>query len=113
MITERPPSPVDMDRFRFRTFVESLGSDALERHAEPVTLAQVAQILEGNPRAVLFDNLGPEGASLAGNVLGSRERMARAFGVSPGTAAGRSAQALAQAAAARRDALGSSAPFTK
>jgi 2,5-furandicarboxylate decarboxylase 1 len=32
---------------------------------------------------VLFDNLGPEGASLAGNVLGSRDRMARAFGVPP------------------------------
>jgi 2,5-furandicarboxylate decarboxylase 1 len=81
MITERPPSTVDMDRFRLRTFVESLDSDALDRHAEPVTLSQVAEILEGNPRAVLFDNVGPEGASLTGNVLGSRERMARAFGV--------------------------------
>jgi len=82
MITERPPATVDLDRFRFRTFVEALGPDMLERRSAPTTLAEVADILEGNPRAVLFDNVGPEGASLAGNVLGSRERMARAFGVS-------------------------------
>ena len=83
MIADRLPSPIDMDRFRLRTFVEGLGPDMLERRTEPATLAEVAAILEGNPRAVLFDNLGPEGASLAGNVLGSRERMARAFGVTP------------------------------
>jgi UbiD family decarboxylase len=82
MITDRLPSPVDMDRFRFRTFVEALGPEMLDRRSTPTTLAEVADILEGNPRAVLFENLGPEGASLAGNVLGSRERMARAFGVS-------------------------------
>jgi 2,5-furandicarboxylate decarboxylase 1 len=82
MITERPPATVDMDRFRLRTFVESLGPDMLDRRSKPTTLAEVADILEGNPRAVLFDDLGPEGASLAGNVLGRRERVARAFGVS-------------------------------
>jgi UbiD family decarboxylase len=82
MITEPLPATVDLDRFRLRTFVESLDPDMLERHSEATTLAAVAAILEGNPRAVLFDNAGPEGASLAGNVLGSRERVARAFGVS-------------------------------
>lgn len=83
MITERPPLPVDLDRFRFRTFVESLGPDMLERRPEPTSLAAIADILEGNPRAVLFENAGPEGGTLAGNVLGSRERMALAFGVTP------------------------------
>jgi len=81
--TEQPAARVDTERFRFRTFVESLDAEALERHDEPMTLAGVAAILEGNPRAVMFTNVGAEGASLAGNVLGSRARMARAFGVAP------------------------------
>jgi UbiD family decarboxylase len=80
---ERPPAAVDTERFRLRTFVEALDSEQLERHDEPVTLAAVAAILEGNPRAVLFSNVGPEHGALAGNVLGSRARMARAFGVAP------------------------------
>lgn len=80
---ERTPAQVDTEAFRFRSFVESLPADQLERHDEALTLAAVAKILEGNPRAVLFTNVGPQGQSLAGNVLGSRERMARAFGVTP------------------------------
>ncbi|MGA2396270.1 MAG: UbiD family decarboxylase [Candidatus Lustribacter sp.] len=80
---ERSPAGVDTERFRLRNFVESLGPDELERHDEPLTLAAVAAILEGNPRAVLFTNAGPDGQALTGNVLGSRARMARAFGVPP------------------------------
>ena len=43
----------------------------------------VAFILESNTRAVWFTKVGPEGASLAGNVAGSRSRLARAFGTTP------------------------------
>jgi 2,5-furandicarboxylate decarboxylase 1 len=78
---ERLPAGVDTEKFRFRTFVESLGAEDLERHDEQLSLAAVAAILEGNPRAVLFNNVGADGGSLAGNVLGSRARVAKAFGV--------------------------------
>ena len=59
------------------------GSDALELFAEPVDLADVGGILEANPRAVFFRQVGPEGAALVGNVVGSRARIAAAFGVPP------------------------------
>src|SRR6185436_5039765 len=74
---------MDFERFRLRSFLESLDSSELERVDTPVALADVAGILEGNPRAVWFTRAGPEGASLAGNVAGSRSRLARAFGTSP------------------------------
>jgi 2,5-furandicarboxylate decarboxylase 1 len=80
---ERPATGVDTERFRLRAFVEALPPDQLERHDEPLSLAAVAAILEGNPRAVLFSNIGGTGESLVGNAIGSRERMARAFGVAP------------------------------
>jgi UbiD family decarboxylase len=48
-----------------------------------VALADVARILEGNPKAVWFTRVGPEGASLAGNVAGSRSRLAHAFATTP------------------------------
>jgi len=72
---------VDLERFRLRHFLESLGADELERREAPTDLADVAQALEGNPKAVWFTRAGPEGAALAGNVAGSRSRIARAFGV--------------------------------
>src|ERR1700682_4719207 len=74
---------VDLDRFRLRRFVESLGADELEARAEPTDLADVAAALEANPRAVLFRAAGPESQELVGNVNGSRARLARAFGVAP------------------------------
>src|SRR2546425_4974053 len=74
---------MDLERFRLRTFLESLGPDELERVDEPVALADVASRLEGNAKAVWFTRVGPEGASLAGNVAGSRSRLARAFGTTP------------------------------
>lgn len=80
---ERPVAGVDTEKFRLRNFVESLEADQLERHDEPLSLAAVAAILEGNPRAVLFSNIAGKGESLVGNALGSRERIARAFGVAP------------------------------
>ena len=80
---ERPATGIDMEKFRLRNFVDALDSDQIERHDEPLTLAGVAALLEGNPRAVLFSNINGKGESLVGNALGSRERMARAFGVTP------------------------------
>src|SRR5262245_26863022 len=63
---------------RLREFLERLGADELERVADAVDLAAVAAVLEGNPKAVWFAQLG-----LAGNVAGSRSRLARAFGTTP------------------------------
>jgi len=74
----------DLDRFRLRRFVESLAaSDEVERRDEPVDLAAIAEILDGNPRAVHFLAVGPERQELVGNVVSSRSRVARAFGVAP------------------------------
>src|SRR4051812_49947013 len=74
-----------MDRFRLRRFVEELArSDELDIRNEPVDLADVAEALEGNTRAVLFRAVGPERQELVGGVTGSRTRIARAFGVAPG-----------------------------
>jgi hypothetical protein len=64
----------DFERFRLRRFLESLGSDELQRVETPVALADVAAALEGNPKAVWFRRARPEGAELAGNVAGSRAR---------------------------------------
>jgi len=72
----------DVDRFRLRRFVEDLG-DELQTITESTDLADVAAILEGNPRAVVFRAVGPERQELVGNVTGSRGRIARAFGVEP------------------------------
>src|SRR5262249_46478215 len=84
--TKAPPTAAsnatDFDRFRLRRFVESLG-DELTTVSAATELAEVAAILEGNPKAVLFRAVGPERAELVGNVTGSRARIARAFGVEP------------------------------
>jgi UbiD family decarboxylase len=81
-------SALDLDRFRLRRFVESLGADELEIRTQPADLADVAAAIEGNPRAVLFRAAGPEAQELVGNVNGSRARLARAFGVAPAELAG-------------------------
>jgi 2,5-furandicarboxylate decarboxylase 1 len=74
----------DLDRFRLRRFIESLaGTDELERRDAPVDLADIAEVLDGNPRAVHFLAAGPEQQELVGNVVSSRSRIARAFGVAP------------------------------
>src|SRR5215467_9929150 len=80
----RSIAPDDIDRFRLRRFIESLtGTDELERREAPVDLADIAEILDGNPRAVHFLAAGPERQELVGNVISSRSRIARAFGVPP------------------------------
>ena len=56
----------------------------LDTRGEPVDLAGIAEVMEGNQKAVLFRSAGPEKAELAGNVMGGRARLAAAFGVKPG-----------------------------
>src|SRR5712691_8744012 len=77
-------SGIDLERFRLRRFVDELRqAGELEVQSGPTELGDVAARLEGNAKAVLFERVGPEGAQLAGNVMGSRARLARAFGVAP------------------------------
>jgi UbiD family decarboxylase len=73
----------DFDRFRLRRYIEALSSTELETRSEPVDLAGIAEVLEGNTKAVLFTSAGPEKAELVGNVMGGRTRLAAAFGVKP------------------------------
>jgi UbiD family decarboxylase len=71
----------DVERFRLRDFlglVERAGE--LDVVSDPIDLIDIAPHLDGNSRAVVFGAVGPERAQLAGNVLGSRRRLALAFG---------------------------------
>ena len=79
-----PPAVPDFDRFRLRRFLETLAREGeLETHEASVKLSEVGRILDGNPKAVLFKQAGTGGSPLAGNVLGSRKRVAHAFGTTP------------------------------
>jgi UbiD family decarboxylase len=79
-----PQERVDCERYRLRRFVEALQqAGELEVVARAADLADVAPALEGSDKAVLFERVGPEGAQLVGNVMGSRARIARSFGVAP------------------------------
>ena len=49
---------VDFDRFRLRTFLDGLGPDELERRPGVSKLTAIAQALEANPKAVLFEQAG-------------------------------------------------------
>ncbi len=82
-VTAAASAAVDYDKFRLRRFVEHLDRiGELERRAGTTPLSEVAQALEANPKAVLFEAAG--GFPLAGNVLASRTRFAAAFGVPAG-----------------------------
>jgi UbiD family decarboxylase len=102
-VIEKPAQRVqiatgDLDRFRLRRFIENLaGTDELERRDAPVDLADIAKVLEGNPRAVHFLAAGPEQQELVGNVVSSRSRVARAFGVAPERLAAEIGRRLANA----------------
>jgi 2,5-furandicarboxylate decarboxylase 1 len=70
----------DTERFRLRRFVDRLVQmGECEVHDKPIDLIDVAGVLDGNPRAVLFTAAGPEKAALTGNVMGSRRRLALAL----------------------------------
>jgi UbiD family decarboxylase len=76
------PSLAAGEPFRLRRFVR-----LLEEHGEldtvdaPLDLADVAARLHGNPRAVLFRSLRGCELELVGNAMGTRRRLALAFGV--------------------------------
>ena len=73
----------DRDRFRLRRFLEKLVEAGLcEVREKPIDLADLAPEFE-NDNAIWFKAAGPEKAELVGNVVGSRARMALAFGVKP------------------------------
>ena len=74
---------IDFDRFRLRRFIESLPTQELEIRKDKTDLADLAGIIDGNPKAVLFKDVGPEGQELVASVCGSRERIAAGFGVAP------------------------------
>lgn len=74
----------DTDTFRLRAFVDGLvGSDEIAVIEGKLELCQVAAHLDGERRAVLMSTVGPEGAELVGNVMGSRNRLARALNCQP------------------------------
>src|SRR5882757_5628606 len=76
-------APVDYDRYRLRSFVDTLDAGELERRTGTTKLSAIAAALEGNPKAVLFEAAGSGGYALVGNALASRSRFALAFGVTP------------------------------
>ena len=87
MNTEAPHArserlPIDLDRFRLRTFLEGLkDSGQLDVHAGTFPLKHVAKTLEESGNAVHFERAGHDQRALVGNVMSSRARMAKAFGV--------------------------------
>lgn len=81
--TARSAAAPDLEQFRLRRFLESLDESELERHDEPVDLGDIAGLMEGNRRAVWFARPSGGATSLAGNVTGSRSRLANAFGTTP------------------------------
>jgi 2,5-furandicarboxylate decarboxylase 1 len=78
---EKPAMHGGSNEFELRTFLRRLASaDLLTVYEDNIELADIARILDGNEKAVLFKNVGAEGATLVGNVAGSRKRLALAFG---------------------------------
>jgi 2,5-furandicarboxylate decarboxylase 1 len=74
---------IDTESFRLSAFIDLLKrEDELEVVTAATDLIDVAARLDGNSKAVLFEKAGEEQARLVGNVMGSRRRMALAFGVS-------------------------------
>jgi UbiD family decarboxylase len=76
----------DTGQFRLRNFIALLAQEGeLDTVSEAVDLIEIAPRLDGNAKAVLFGCVGPERTQLVGNVMGSRRRLALAFGATEGT----------------------------
>ena len=70
----------DTEKFRLRRFVEKLVQQGeCIVHDAPIDLIDVASVLDGNPKAVWFRNVGPEKTELVGNVMSARSRLAAAL----------------------------------
>lgn len=85
-VLQKAGASIDLDRHRLRRFMdEAVAADQAIVIEDPVDIADVASHLEGSAKAALFRRVGPEGAELAGNVMGARERIALAFNCTPET----------------------------
>ncbi|MGB0629353.1 MAG: UbiD family decarboxylase [Alphaproteobacteria bacterium] len=72
----------DTEKFRFRSLVEAMAADGeIEVIDDPAPLSTIADRLEGNPKGTWFRKAGPEGQELAGNIMGSRKRLAASLNV--------------------------------
>ncbi len=73
---------LDLDRFRLRNFIAVLeAAGELQTHDSPCDLVDLPELIDGEAKAVLIKQVGPERQSLAANVCASRARLALAFGV--------------------------------
>ena len=80
--TIRAATGVDTEAFRLRRFIAELErAGELETCSEALQPAAIAERMEGNGKAVWFTRVGAEKAEVIGNVMGSRSRIAIAFGV--------------------------------
>ncbi len=71
----------DVERFRLRRFLDCVReAGELDVGSDPLDLIDIASRLDGNGKAVLLRSVGRERAELVGNVMGSRRRLALAFG---------------------------------
>ena len=72
----------DTEKFRFRRYLESMADQGeIDVDNTPTPLSTVAGRLEGNPQGVWFRRAGPDAQELAGNIMGSRRRLALSLGV--------------------------------
>lgn len=73
-------SKIDCEKFRLRTFVNQL-VEMGEVHVvqEPTSLADLSSIVERSPKAVLFQQAGPENHQIISKSMASRRRLAAAF----------------------------------
>ncbi len=74
----------DTETFRLRSLVDQLfETKSIERVTDKIPLGRIAERLEANPKAVIFDRAGPEEFEIIGNLMADRTRLAAAFGVRP------------------------------
>jgi len=72
---------IDTEAFRLRRFVEALvEAGECDVHDQPTDLIDLGAALDCNTKAVWFRAAGPERAEVAGNIMGSRKRLALALG---------------------------------
>ena len=85
MATSLKNDPIpDLDEFQLRHFVDRMIEEGEVEVVEgPVDLADIAARMDGNEKAVLFRQAGPEKSEIIGSMTGGRTRMAKAFGVGP------------------------------
>jgi 2,5-furandicarboxylate decarboxylase 1 len=75
---------IDTEKFRLRKFVDKLmAMDEVAVLSDPVAMMDIAALVEGNDKAVLFTKAGPEETELVAGVMGCRTRLAAAFDTGP------------------------------